>query len=43
MDGDRNRNNAGVTEQPQTENDEATAEQLETALHQIGGAVDENQ
>lgn len=31
------------TEQPQTENDEATAEQLETALHQIGGAVDENQ
>ena len=31
------------TEQPQTENDEATAEQMETALHQIGGAVDENQ
>lgn len=31
------------TEQPQTENDEATTEQLETALHQIGGAVDENQ
>lgn len=29
------------TEQPQT--DEATPEQLETALHQIGGAVDENQ
>ena len=31
------------TEQPQTENDEATAEQMEAALHQIGGAVDENQ
>lgn len=31
------------TEQAQTENDEATPEQLETALHQIGGAVDENQ
>ena len=31
------------TEQPQSENDEATPEQLETALHQIGGAVDENQ
>ena len=29
------------TEQPQT--DEATPEQMETALHQIGGAVDENQ
>lgn len=29
------------TEQPQT--DEATPEQLEAALHQIGGAVDENQ
>ena len=29
------------TEQPQT--GEATPEQLETALHQIGGAVDENQ
>ena len=29
------------TEQPQT--DEATLEQLEAALHQIGGAVDENQ
>ena len=28
-------------EQPQT--DEATLEQLEAALHQIGGAVDENQ
>lgn len=31
------------TEQPQSENDEATPEQLEAALHQIGGAVDENQ
>ena len=31
------------TEQPQSENDEAPPEQLETALHQIGGAVDENQ
>lgn len=31
------------TEQPQTENEEATPEQLEAALHQIGGAVDENQ
>lgn len=29
------------TEQPQT--DEATPEQLEAALHQIGGAIDENQ
>lgn len=29
------------TEQPQT--DEATPEQLEAALHQIGGEVDENQ
>ena len=29
------------TEQPQT--DEATPEQLEAALHQRGGAVDENQ
>ena len=29
------------TEQPQT--DEATPEQMEAALHQIGGAVDENQ
>lgn len=29
------------TEQPQT--GEATPEQLEAALHQIGGAVDENQ
>ncbi len=29
------------TEQPQT--DEATPEQLEAALQQIGGAVDENQ
>ena len=29
------------TELPQT--DEATAEQMEAALHQIGGAVDENQ
>lgn len=29
------------TERPQT--DEATPEQLEAALHQIGGAVDENQ
>lgn len=28
-------------DEPQT--DEATAEQLEAALHQIGGAVDENQ
>lgn len=31
------------TEQPQTENDEATAEQLEAALQQIGGVADENQ
>ncbi|HCX46203.1 MAG TPA: hypothetical protein DHF18_03715, partial [Ruminococcaceae bacterium] len=29
------------TEQPQT--GEATPEQMETALHQIGGAVNENQ
>lgn len=37
--------NAGYTyaeiDEPQT--DEATPEQLEAALHQIGGAVDENQ
>lgn len=31
------------TEQPQTENEEATAEQMEAALQRIGGAVDENQ
>ena len=37
--------NAGYTyvetDEPQT--DEATPEQLEAALHQIGGVVDENQ
>ena len=31
------------TEQPQTENDEATAEQLEAALKQIGGVADESE
>ena len=30
------------TEQPQTENDEATPEQLEAALQQIGGIANDN-